>query len=39
MMEEQTVGSTRTFVLAKGFTQAGSHAALLARHGLYARLV
>ena len=28
-MEEQTVGSTRTFVLAKGFTQAGSHAALI----------
>jgi len=26
---EETVGSTRTFVLAKGFTQAGSHAALI----------
>jgi len=26
---EQTVGSTRTFVLAKGFTQSGSHAALI----------
>ncbi len=28
-MNEQTVGSTRTFVLAKGFTQVGSHAALI----------
>jgi len=28
-MTEQTIGSTRTFVLAKGFTQAGSHAALI----------
>lgn len=28
-MTEETVGSTRTFVLAKGFTQAGSHAALI----------
>jgi hypothetical protein len=28
-MDEQTVGSTRTFVLAKGFTQAGAHAALI----------
>jgi hypothetical protein len=27
-MAEETVGSTRTFVLAKGFTQAGNHAAL-----------
>jgi len=26
---EQTIGSTRTFVLAKGFTQAGAHAALI----------
>ena len=28
-MEEGIVGSTRTFVLGKGFTQAGSHAALI----------
>lgn len=28
-MPEETVGSTRTFVLAKGFTQVGSHAALI----------
>jgi hypothetical protein len=28
-MTEDTVGSTRTFVLTKGFTQAGSHAALI----------
>ena len=28
-MAEETVGSTRTFVLTKGFTQAGSHAALI----------
>lgn len=28
-MPEQTVGSTRTFVLGKGFTQAGVHAALI----------
>ncbi|GER79170.1 MAG: hypothetical protein DPW21_00430 [Anaerolineae bacterium] len=28
-MTEETVGSTRTFVLAKGFTQAGNHAALI----------
>ncbi|MEW6404565.1 MAG: hypothetical protein AB1649_22440 [Chloroflexota bacterium] len=28
-MAEDTVGSTRTFVLAKGFTQAGKHAALI----------
>jgi hypothetical protein len=28
-MDEQTIGSTRTFVLAKGFTQCGSHAALI----------
>lgn len=28
-MKEQVVGSTRTFVLAKGFTQIGSHAALI----------
>jgi hypothetical protein len=28
-MKEQVVGSTRTFVLAKGFTQVGSHAALI----------
>lgn len=28
-MAEQIVGSTRTFVLAKGFTQVGNHAALI----------
>ena len=28
-MTDETVGSTRTFVLAKGFTQAGGHAALI----------
>jgi hypothetical protein len=28
-MNEQTVGSTRTFVLAKGFTQVGNHSALI----------
>lgn len=28
-MAEQTIGSTRTFVLAKGFTQVGPHAALI----------
>lgn len=28
-MAEETVGSTRTLVLAKGFTQAGNHAALI----------
>lgn len=28
-MTEQTIGSTRTFVLAKGFTQVGVHAALI----------
>jgi hypothetical protein len=28
-MTEQTIGSTRSFVLAKGFTQAGQHAALI----------
>ncbi|MFZ5887243.1 MAG: hypothetical protein ACOYYF_07215 [Chloroflexota bacterium] len=28
-MPEQIVGSTRTFVLAKGFTQVGNHAALI----------
>ncbi|HEX2997509.1 MAG TPA: hypothetical protein VHP14_21990 [Anaerolineales bacterium] len=28
-MNEQVVGSTRTFVLAKGFTQVGNHAALI----------
>lgn len=31
-MTEQTIGSTRTFVLAKGFTQVGSHAALIGEH-------
>ena len=28
-MAEQTIGSTRTFVMAKGFTQVGSHAMLI----------
>jgi hypothetical protein len=28
-MTDQTIGSTRCFVLAKGFTQVGSHAALI----------
>lgn len=28
-MTEQTIGSTRTFVFAKGFTQVGPHAALI----------
>ena len=28
-MAEQTIGSTRTFVLAKGFARVGSHAALI----------
>jgi hypothetical protein len=28
-MTEQTIGSTRTFVLAKGFTQVGHHSALI----------
>lgn len=28
-MTEQTIGSTRTFVLAKGFAQVGAHAALI----------
>jgi hypothetical protein len=28
-MAEQTIGSTRMFVLAKGFTQIGAHAALI----------
>ena len=28
-MPEQTIGSTRTFVLAKGFTQVGNHSALI----------
>ena len=28
-MAEETVGSTRTFVLAKGFTQVGNHAGLI----------
>lgn len=28
-MTEQTIGSTRTFVLAKGFTQVGAHWALI----------
>ena len=28
-MAEQTIGSTRTFVLAKGFTLVGTHAALI----------
>ena len=40
-MAEQTIGSTRTFVLAKGFTQVGSHAALIGeddRRRLFAEL-
>ena len=32
-MKEQVVGSTRTFVLTKGFTQVGAHAALLGEDG------
>ena len=28
-MAEQTIGSTRTFVLAKGFIQVGNHSALM----------
>jgi hypothetical protein len=28
-MNEQTVGSTRTFVISRGFVQAGNHAALI----------
>jgi hypothetical protein len=28
-MAEQTIGSTRTFVLAKGFIQFGNHSALM----------
>ena len=28
-MTEQTIGSSRTFVLAKGFTQVGDHSALI----------
>jgi hypothetical protein len=28
-MADQTIGSTRTFVLAKGFTQVGNHSALI----------
>jgi len=28
-MAEQTIGSTRTFVLAKGFAQVGAHTALI----------
>ncbi|MBX3038588.1 MAG: hypothetical protein KF758_16880 [Anaerolineales bacterium] len=28
-MKEQVIGSTRTFVLAKGFTEVGQHAALI----------
>lgn len=28
-MNEQTVGSTRTFVISRGFVQAGTHAALI----------
>lgn len=40
-MTDQTIGSTRTFVLAKGFTQAGAHAALISEddtHRLFAEL-
>ncbi len=32
-MTDQTIGSTRTFVLAKGFTQVGNHAALIGEDG------
>jgi hypothetical protein len=32
-MAEQTIGSTRSFVLAKGFTQVGVHAALIGEDG------
>jgi hypothetical protein len=32
-MKEQVVGSTRTFVMTKGFTQVGNHAALLGEDG------
>lgn len=32
-MAEQTIGSTRDFVLAKGFTQVGAHAALIGEDG------
>ena len=40
-MAEQTIGSTRSFVLAKGFTQVGSHAALIGEddtHRLFAEV-
>ncbi len=32
-MPEQTIGSTRSFVLAKGFTQVGAHCALIGEDG------
>ena len=32
-MADQTIGSTRDFVLAKGFTQVGAHAALIGEDG------
>jgi hypothetical protein len=32
-MAEQTIGSTRDFVLARGFTQVGAHAALIGEDG------
>jgi len=32
-MADQTIGSTRDFVLAKGFTQVGTHAALIGEDG------
>ncbi len=34
-MAEQSIGSTRTFVLAKGFTQVRSHAALIGEDDTY----
>jgi hypothetical protein len=33
-MAEQTIGSTRDFVLAKGFTQVGAYAALIGEDGI-----
>ena len=34
-MADQTIGSTRDFVLAKGFTQVGAHAALIGEDGTH----
>ncbi|MFZ5822290.1 MAG: hypothetical protein ACOYYJ_20560 [Chloroflexota bacterium] len=42
VMAEQTIGSTRNFVLARGFTQVGNHAALIGEDGtrcLFAEVV